>query len=137
MPSNITPLTVQSIPVISVPASYTISSEHRTCGYVKPKAKFAVMSLPANMKTKTTIRITLVRQFRLFLLDENHSLRMKNSQRTFAVLAKFPVLLPPNHHFTTLVVKPHPNPRRSALLDSESSSVSQEVATSLRNVSQS
>ena len=42
---DITPLNVQSIPVISVPDSYTISPEHRTCGHVKLKAKFALMSL--------------------------------------------------------------------------------------------
>ena len=43
--SVITPVNVQPISVISVPDLYTISSEHTTCGYVKPKAMFAVMSL--------------------------------------------------------------------------------------------
>ena len=47
-PKNITILPLRTSNLFqlkSVPDLYTISSEHRTCGYVKPKAKFAVMSL--------------------------------------------------------------------------------------------
>ena len=59
----------------------------------------------ANLKNKSASRLTLVRQLRLFLLDDNIIRcggRIHNAPLPFST--KFPVLLPPNHHFTTLVV---------------------------------
>ena len=59
----------------------------------------------ANLQNKTAPRLSLVRQLRLFLLDDNIILcggRIHNAPVPFS--AKFPVLLPPNNHFTTLVV---------------------------------
>ena len=59
----------------------------------------------ANLKNKSASRLTLVRQLRLFLLDDNiirSGGRIHNAPLPFST--KFPVLLPPNHHFTTLVV---------------------------------
>ena len=59
----------------------------------------------ANLQNKTASRLSLVRQLRLFLLDDNIIRcggRIHNAPVPFST--KFPVLLPPNNHFTTLVV---------------------------------
>ena len=59
----------------------------------------------ANLQNKTASRLSLVRQLRLFLLDDNIIRcggRIHNAPVLFST--KFPVLLPPNNHFTTLVV---------------------------------
>ena len=59
----------------------------------------------ANLQNKTASRLSLVRQLRLFLLDDNIIRcggRIHNAPVPFTT--KFPVLLPPNNHFTTLVV---------------------------------
>ena len=58
-----------------------------------------------NLQNKTAPRLSLVRQLRLLLLDDNIIRcggRIHNAPVPFS--AKFPVLLPPNNHFTTLVV---------------------------------
>ncbi len=90
----------------------------------------------ANLQNKTASRLSLVRQLRLFLVDDNINRcggGIHNAPLPFS--AKFPVLLSRNHHFTTLVVykctrtsatlmiKPHPNPRWTTLLDSTGSAV--------------
>ena len=58
-----------------------------------------------NLQNKTAPRLSLVRQLRLFLLDDNIIRcggRIHNAPVPFS--AKFPVQLPPNNYFTTLVV---------------------------------
>ena len=59
----------------------------------------------ANLQHKTASRLLLVRQLRLFLLDDNIIRcggRIHNAPVPFST--KFSVLLPPNNHFTTLVI---------------------------------
>ena len=59
----------------------------------------------ANIQKPKTSRLPIVRQLRLFTLEDNiircggriHNAPVEHS-------AKFPILLPPNHHFTLLVV---------------------------------
>ena len=63
----------------------------------------------ADLKTKTISQIPLVQQLWLFLLDGNIICcggRIHDAPFSFAAQfsAKFPVLLPPNYHFITLVV---------------------------------
>ena len=59
----------------------------------------------ANIQKPKTSRLPLVRQLRLFTLEESIIRcggRIHNAPTEHS--AKFPILLPPNHHFTLLVV---------------------------------
>ena len=58
----------------------------------------------ANLQNKTATRLSLVRKLRLFLVDDNIIRccgRIHNAPLPFS--AKFPVLLPPNPHFTMYI----------------------------------